>query len=344
MKKLYFILITLMFYSINGKLLAQGETCATAVAVLPGIHSADGPATGGGLDLLACYPGSSYSGSADWYSFTPEVDGLLSISHAVIGQGELYVLSGTCVALVCEYGLGTSSLSNLPLTAGVEYFIQWGDVNSTAPFNWTLNFVPENDVCADAINLAVAPNGGSISYTLGSTRLANTSPLAGDPSCKYDNSGVETLHDLFYTFTLPSGISDVNIVVNALEVNSILQFAVWDACGGTELYCNNNVFSTGATTVNGLTGGNTYILQVFSTLSERGSYELGLEAGTSVSTCNPGDIEASLASSSLDNCQGVTISFSTNCAEVIPLGCDYSFYILDNTSTTVGAVPGPSFT
>ena len=141
MKHLNFLLLVMML-GLSSLIYAQGETCATAVAVTPGIHNADGPATGGGLQLIC--QGLPDPGSADWYTFTPTVDGMISITHATPSSSELYLLSGTCAALFCEVFAFQTPISNFAVTAGTQYFIQWGDFQSSAAFNWTFDFVPVN--------------------------------------------------------------------------------------------------------------------------------------------------------------------------------------------------------
>ncbi len=129
---------------------SQGETCATAVAVSPGTYMADGPATGNGAANI-CFSNATH---ADWYSYTPTSDGTIDISACNGGADtRLSVYSGSCGSLTCyasnddacdlgDGSLYASELTNLSVTAGVTYYIEWDDHWTTSGFTWTLTFTP----------------------------------------------------------------------------------------------------------------------------------------------------------------------------------------------------------
>lgn len=123
-------------------LYAQGETCATAVPVDIGTHTADGPATGAGAT-------QGDAANADWYAFTPVVDAFLSLwSCGSQVDTRLFLHTGACgtLALVdsdddgCPEGYppGSSFLANVPVTAGTTYYIEWDDRYSADGFDWQL--------------------------------------------------------------------------------------------------------------------------------------------------------------------------------------------------------------
>ncbi len=139
---------------------AQGDDCASAVAITPGMYTADGPSAGMGAS-------QADATNSDWYSFTPTASGLTSI-NSCMGGGDtrLWVWSGGCAAPVleannddfCDLGDGTayaSSVSNVVTLAGSTYLIEWDDRWSVDTFDFTLNFVeaPPADgaVVGDAI-------------------------------------------------------------------------------------------------------------------------------------------------------------------------------------------------
>ncbi len=130
--------------------LAQGETCATAVAVSPGTYTADGPATGNGAANI-CFTNATH---ADWYSYTPTSDGTIDISACNGGADtRLSVYTGSCGSLTChasnddacDLGNGmmyASELTNISVTANTTYYIEWDDGWEPNGFTWTLTFTP----------------------------------------------------------------------------------------------------------------------------------------------------------------------------------------------------------
>ncbi len=125
---------------------AQGDDCASAVAITPGMYTADGPSSGGGAT-------QADATNADWYSFTPTESGLLSINSCMGGADTRFrVWSGTCAAPVeeaanddaCDLGDGTlyaSAVENVVTLVGNTYLIEWDDRWSGDGFDFTLNFV-----------------------------------------------------------------------------------------------------------------------------------------------------------------------------------------------------------
>jgi len=129
---------------------AQGNTCETALAVTPGSYTADGPADG-----VSEAPCSQGEGSlADWYSFTPAENGSLTVTSCLGGADtQLSIMEGTCGSLtcvanaddVCPVSVGGSSfaaeVSNVLVTGGVTYYIQWDNQWTNSGFDWSLSFV-----------------------------------------------------------------------------------------------------------------------------------------------------------------------------------------------------------
>ncbi len=152
MKKTYLLLSTILI-SIGGAL-AQGDDCANALSITAGVHSADGPSSGGGYDHICASPGWATGTNSDWYSFTPPCNGTIDVSSDYIVNGggfdsRLTILSGTCGSLSCEANDddgGTvvnfaSKVNNMPVVGGTTYYFQWDDRwGSTGPFEWTLDF------------------------------------------------------------------------------------------------------------------------------------------------------------------------------------------------------------
>ena len=144
MKKFYLALSMMLTVTVGA--FAQGETCATVLSVAPGVHNADGPQTGSGASNVCL----TFANNSDWYSFTPICDGTINVTsdypipNAGSGGQRLSIHSGICSALVCEgsnngFG-GGATVSNLAVTGGDTYFIEWDDNWGNGSFEWTLNF------------------------------------------------------------------------------------------------------------------------------------------------------------------------------------------------------------
>lgn len=137
-----------------GSILAQGDDCATALAVTPGIHTADGATTGAGSSsgaLTGCFA-SGDATNADWYSFTPVFNGTMDVSACSQLSGvdtRLQIFDGSCAVLNCinahddcNYPTNPESeLLGIPVTGGTTYYIEWDDRwSGGAGFDWELSF------------------------------------------------------------------------------------------------------------------------------------------------------------------------------------------------------------
>ena len=108
--------------------------------------------------------------------------------------------------------------------------------------------VPTNDTCANATTLTITTASTSLSYP----EIANAT-LNNEVGCS--STIAENYVDLWYQFTMP--------VTGHLQVNSSStknNFAIFDACNGTEIACWN-----AGNIVEGLTAGTTYTLRIFRT-------------------------------------------------------------------------------
>ncbi|HIP36834.1 MAG TPA: hypothetical protein EYG85_08270, partial [Crocinitomix sp.] len=141
MKKIYVLLSAVL---LGTGLYAQGDDCATAIPVTPGTYTANGPNAGGGATNICFGSGGT---NADWYSFTPTCDATITVTSTNdpnLTDTRLSIYTGTCGALTCvanddDGGTGfTSTVSNLSVTAGVTYYIEWDDRWSGNGFLWEL--------------------------------------------------------------------------------------------------------------------------------------------------------------------------------------------------------------
>jgi PKD repeat protein len=110
---------------------------------------------------------------------------------------------------------------------------------------------PVNDVCANAILMTV--NGGYISCN-----NSNTVTNAANPSC----GGGTGIKDIWYKFVYTGGTV---VIETQLGTNNDTRIALYSACGGTQLGCNDDYGGTYRSylsfTCAQLTVGNTYYIQ-----------------------------------------------------------------------------------
>lgn len=136
---------------------------------------------------------------------------------------------------------------------------------------------PANDVCANAITIAV--NGGYINVS-----NANTVTNGPNPSC----GGGTLIRDVWYKFVHIGG----NVVVQTqLGTNTDTRLAIYTACGGTQLACNDDYGGTYrsyiALSCTQLVIGNTYYIQAGGYNAVTGAFTLSVSA-TGVNGCtNP---------------------------------------------------------
>ncbi|HFA48425.1 MAG TPA: T9SS type A sorting domain-containing protein [Bacteroidetes bacterium] len=135
---------------------ADGDFCQTAIAVTPGTYTIDqinghGNVSGPIID----HTGASTTNYAqsEWYSFTPDMNGKMTVSSCGMTTEDtrLWIYTGECgienVNLVAndDDGCDVQSLvSELDVSAGTTYYIEWDSETLDAPgFDWELSFDPE---------------------------------------------------------------------------------------------------------------------------------------------------------------------------------------------------------
>lgn len=154
MRKIYLSLITVLGFS--GMTMAQGNNCASATAVTPGGYTVPNIPQG----TTSGIGGGAGSYDAVWYSFTAPCNGTIDVNSCLGGADtRLYIHDGTSgcptggsIANNDDFCPTTStgpnfasSVSNVPVTAGTTYYIEWDDRwmgAGTPSFNWTLDYTP----------------------------------------------------------------------------------------------------------------------------------------------------------------------------------------------------------
>ena len=170
---------------------------------------------------------------------------------------------------------GFSSIATWATEVGVEYYIlvHGYDESSFGAFNMELtcaepcNPVPENEICSTATVVALNPTD-SCSYLTASNLCASTNLL--NPSC--DPFGI--IQDVWFQFN--SG-ANTNVVID-FQYNTATNgsFALYDQCGGNEIYCSNNLL--GPEFLIGLESNTDYYIQFWSDLNEAGTFDLCISA------------------------------------------------------------------
>ncbi|MCS6934999.1 MAG: PKD domain-containing protein [Chitinophagales bacterium] len=110
---------------------------------------------------------------------------------------------------------------------------------------------PANDDCAGAIAFPAIPTNGNCATVNVNTQFANGIP---DPSC----TGTED-DDVWFTFTVPAGFTTINYSSTNISGSTDRAYQVFDACGGTSVFCSDAESGS----ITGLTSGATYWLRVY---------------------------------------------------------------------------------
>jgi len=136
---------------------------------------------------------------------------------------------------------------------------------------------PANDICANAI--AVTVNGGYINCN-----NSNTVTNAANPSC----GGTTAIKDIWYKFVYTGGTV---VVETQLGTNTDTRIAVYTACGGTQIGCNDDFGGTyrSSLTFNctQLTVGNTYYIQAGGYNAVIGAFTLQVTASGILGCTDP---------------------------------------------------------
>ena len=136
---------------------------------------------------------------------------------------------------------------------------------------------PVNDVCASAIPITV--NGGYVSCN-----NSNTVTNAANPSC----GGGTAIKDIWYSFVYTGGTV---VIETQLGTNTDTRIALYSACGGTQLGCNDDFGGTYRSylsfTCAQLTVGNTYYIQAGGYNAVIGTFTLQVTASGILGCTDP---------------------------------------------------------
>jgi hypothetical protein len=178
--------------------------------------------------------------------------------------------SGTTAA-----GVETVNLTGLVEATDYDFYVESDcGANGTSGLSAALTFstiTPGQD-CSAAITATVAPAGDTTQPVIFDT--TDLSDMSSVPSCEGFDS---TEQGFWYEFT--TNATD-GVALNLLSGDAgVLEGAVYDACGGTELLCfadGGSIDFSSEVLVTGLMPNTTYILQFYTESFDEGAYEVAI--------------------------------------------------------------------
>ncbi|WGD35469.1 T9SS type A sorting domain-containing protein [Olleya sp. YS] len=185
-----------------------------------------------------------------WYDFTMPVNGNLYIDGSINWNN--FALYDACSGTEIQCGSANEFIEGLTATTNYKLrvfrTIATADNNSYKSFFIRAFETVTNDDCASAENITVTTDQQTINFDIGGASINNEEGCTGTTN---------DYADIWYEFTMPV---NGNLLVNgAINWNN---FALYDACSGTEIQCGSS-----SEQFDGLTATTNYKLRVFRTLA-----------------------------------------------------------------------------
>ena len=237
----------------------DNDDCVTAIPIN---EVTDLPFTTIGAQVSGANPGCGGADPADiWYAYTPTATGSATFDLCGSTFDTRLAIWDACggSVLACndddDY-CGANSLQSfitMEVTEGVTYFVQVGGFDTdTGDGDLTISVIPqaENDDCANAtpVNEVTDLPFTTIGATAG----------GDNPGC----GGADPVDIWFAYSPTVSGTATIDLCGSGFDT----RLAVWDACGGTVLDCNDDngpaCSGTNASIAIDVTIGATYFIQV----------------------------------------------------------------------------------
>jgi hypothetical protein len=275
---------------------AIGEVTDLAFSTVDATASGENPICGG-----------SFIDPIDiWYAYSPSNDGIATFDLCGSAYDTRLAIWDACGGTVLDCNdddgpacSGTDSSIELAVYAGTTYYVQVGGYNDdTGTGDLTINLAPvaANNDCANAIAI------GEVTDYPFSTIDATAS--GADPGCGGNNPPI----DVWFTYT-PSanGLATVDLCGSTYDT----RLAVWSACNGTVLVCNDDDDYCGNNSIQSyvegnVTAGTTYYIQV-------GGYETEIGTGDITITLTPTFGGTDCANATVIN-EVTDLAFNTNTA------------------------------
>lgn len=150
---------------------AEGDFCETAFVVGPGTHTIDqinGDAAVAGPDINHTSASTTNYAQSEWYSFTPDSDGKMTVSSCDVTTEDtrLWIYTGECGIESLELVASSddscglqSRVFEMDVAGGTTYYIEWDSEDTDAPgFDWNLDFEPFTSTEEDGFSAAFQVN------------------------------------------------------------------------------------------------------------------------------------------------------------------------------------------
>lgn len=196
-----------------------------------------------------------------WYTFVMPVSGNLTVSST--GLYNFYELFDACAGNSIACSSGSTTIQSL--VAGITYKLRISREESDLEYNPNYNdtfrivalAIANNDTCANAENIIVSETENTVNFEILSAQLNTEEGCSG--------SATQSYADIWYKFTMPSfnggTITQGNVLIDGTAFTN--KFAVYDACGGTEIDCFEN-----SKIVESLISGTNYKIRVYRTAAD----------------------------------------------------------------------------
>lgn len=229
-----------------------------------------GTTTDATLDNVG-FCGTSNTAPGVWYHYAG-TDAQVTVSTCNAGSNydtKLTVFEGSCASLVCVGGnddncsaySGLLSTVEFTSVAGTDYYILvHGYGIGTGDFELSLDCVIPGDLCGDAIVV-----GEVTDYPFNTSSFTAS---GANPGCGGSSNPV----DMWFEY-IPSanGTADFDLCGSSFDT----RLAIWDACGGAALYCNDDACGLQSEILGvSVTAGNSYFVQVGGFGTSTGSGDL----------------------------------------------------------------------
>ena len=222
---------------------AMGDTCATATPLTTGFNyvAMTGMTASGTITPNCAGTGTVTQFLATtidaWATYTAASNSIISIWREGATAPRLGVFTGSCGAEVALSGLNTCTSSQTVnttflATAGTTYLFRLGNTTATTTANMLhLAEVPiaANDECVGALSVFTGANGPFTN--------AGTTTSATLPSCM---TATTAFNDVWFAWTAPLTAA---VKINGCGSSSDPYFAVYDACGGNQIACDDDDLS-----------------------------------------------------------------------------------------------------
>ncbi|RAJ18191.1 T9SS type A sorting domain-containing protein [Olleya aquimaris] len=209
-----------------------------------------------------------------WYEFTMPVNGNVYVNGAINWNN--FALYDACNGNLIQCGSSSEQFDGLTATTNykLRVFRTLANTDNNGYRSFTIQAfeIINNDDCATAETINVlSGTPTTINFGIAGASINNEEGCSGGTVADYA--------DIWYQFTMPE---DGYIIIDGtINWNN---FALYDACSGTELGC----FSASGN-IGGLTNGNTYLLRVFrgaSTATNTSYKSFTIESSATLSTTN----------------------------------------------------------